>query len=153
MPVERCDFRYWDIRPGTACELRPPGRDPERADHRFIASGPGVATRARGEQRQPHSCLTSPSIVALPHGTVAVYCGHKHAGVGQGGWPLAGMTGGPSLLDNDGCPACGHHEHAVVLAKYLVVQIDTDDRVCAGFLRTLLEFQQRDLARRWSSRS
>lgn len=27
MAVERCDFPYWDIQPGTSCELQPPGRD------------------------------------------------------------------------------------------------------------------------------
>src|SRR5688572_23600718 len=46
------------------------------------------------------------------------------------------------LLDDDCGTTCGHHQHAVALAKHLVIEVDAYNGVRSDQAGTLLEFRE-----------
>ena len=52
-----------------------------------------------------------------------------------------------SLLHHHRGTACRNHQHAVFLAKYLVIEIHADHGICARIRSTLLQFTQCNVAR------
>src|SRR5688572_1861708 len=50
------------------------------------------------------------------------------------------------LLDDNGRTTCGYHQHAVALAKHLVVEVDTNNGICSHQTGTLLQFSERNFS-------